>query len=76
MIVLDLDPILGKTIQASKSMKVISKEDAKADEKEGISPPDDPSLAEGCDAKGLDPLGMNPNATTAGSGVAAIISTD
>ncbi|KAK0573615.1 hypothetical protein LWI29_010937 [Acer saccharum] len=73
--ILDLNPILGKTIRALKSVKVVSKEDAKAVEKQGIAPPDDPNLAEGCDIEGLNSPGLNPNATTAGSGVAATICT-
>ncbi|KAK0583351.1 hypothetical protein LWI29_036033 [Acer saccharum] len=64
--ILDLDLIIGKTIRALKSVKVISKEDAKTVERQGIAPLDDPSLAEDYDAEGLD-----PNATTTGSGVAA-----
>ncbi|KAK0574252.1 hypothetical protein LWI29_020431 [Acer saccharum] len=58
-----MDPILEKTIWALKSVKVISKEDAKTAERQGIAPPDDPSLAEDYDAEGLD-----PNAARAGSG--------
>ncbi|KAK0570880.1 hypothetical protein LWI29_007909 [Acer saccharum] len=68
--ILDLDPILGKMIRALKSVKVISKEDAKTAEKQGIAPPDDPSLAEDYDNEGL-----NLNTATTGSGVAVIVST-
>ncbi|KAK0571258.1 hypothetical protein LWI29_013306 [Acer saccharum] len=67
---LDLDPILGKMILALKSAKVISKEDTKTAEKQGIAPPDDPSLAEDYDNEGL-----NLNTATAGSGVVATVST-
>ncbi|KAK0575592.1 hypothetical protein LWI29_003342 [Acer saccharum] len=68
--ILNLDPILGKIIRALKSVKIISKEDAKTAEKQGIAPPDDPNLAKDYDTEGLD-----PNAATAGSGVAATVST-
>ncbi|KAK0605896.1 hypothetical protein LWI29_031911 [Acer saccharum] len=67
--ILDLDPILGKTIHALKNMKTISKEDAKATEKQGIAPPDDSTMAEG-----LDSLVPTRNAATAGSHVTAIAS--
>ncbi|KAK0595161.1 hypothetical protein LWI29_004102 [Acer saccharum] len=74
--VLDLNPILGKTIHALKSMKAISKEYAKAVEKQGIAPPDDPNLAEGSDVEGLNSPGLNPNVTTADFGVAATFFTN
>ncbi|KAK0601609.1 hypothetical protein LWI29_025792 [Acer saccharum] len=48
-VVLDLDPILGKTLRMLKSVKVVSKEDAKAAERQGIAPPDDPEVADSID---------------------------
>ncbi|KAK0575585.1 hypothetical protein LWI29_003236 [Acer saccharum] len=67
--ILDLDPILGKTIRALKNMKTVSKEDAKATEKQGIAPPNDFTMAEG-----LDYFVPTRNAATAGSHVMAIAS--
>ena len=75
MTVLDLDSILGKTIRVLKSMKVVSKEDAKAVERQGIAPPNDSNLVKGYDVKGLNSSTLNLNATTVGSSVAATIST-
>ncbi|KAK0577456.1 hypothetical protein LWI29_033167 [Acer saccharum] len=57
-------------IRALKSVKVISKEDAKIAEKQGIAPPDDPDLAEEYDNEGL-----NLNTAIARSGVAVTVST-
>ncbi|KAK0575505.1 hypothetical protein LWI29_001716 [Acer saccharum] len=62
--ILDLDPILGKTLRALKSIKVVSKEDAKAAERQGIAPPDDPEVADSIDF----PM-PTPNVVTASSHV-------
>ncbi|KAK0589364.1 hypothetical protein LWI29_013229 [Acer saccharum] len=66
--ILDLDPILGKTIRALKSVKVVSKEDARAAERQGIAPPDDLKVADGLDF----PM-PTPNVVTASSHVTALI---
>ncbi|KAK0581838.1 hypothetical protein LWI29_018573 [Acer saccharum] len=59
-----------KALKRFDNVKVINKEDAKIAEKQGIAPPDDPGLAEDYDNEGL-----NLNIATAGSGVAATVST-
>ncbi|KAK0573048.1 hypothetical protein LWI29_002306 [Acer saccharum] len=66
--VLDLDPILGKTLRVLKSVKAVSKEDARASERQGIASPDDPDMVE-C----LDPSMSVPNVVTASSHVTAPI---
>ncbi|TXG51243.1 hypothetical protein EZV62_023767 [Acer yangbiense] len=66
--ILDLDPILGKTIHALKSVKVVSKEDARVAERQGIAPPDNPEVADGLDF----PM-PTPNVVTASSHVTAPI---
>ncbi|KAK0571617.1 hypothetical protein LWI29_018927 [Acer saccharum] len=58
----NLDPILGKTLRALKSVKVVSKEDAKVVERQGIAPPDDPDVADSLDF----PM-PTPNVVTASS---------
>ncbi|KAK0596764.1 hypothetical protein LWI29_018741 [Acer saccharum] len=62
--ILDLDPILGKTLRALKSVKVVSKKDAKATERQGIVLPDYPEVADGLDF----PM-PTPNVVTASSHV-------